>query len=193
MKDIVPPFLSDLGTLKLQNSVISSVREGMRDHLVGSKPSKIVMAEDILCTFVSGSHCGSRRGLAGLLGVDKRNIYHTQSRRTVLDAGHDAFWLQRRWKVRSDSLPESMKDAVLARWTEETTVSPNRKDVASFHEGLRCWLSHPTHHLQCSQVPRIFAPFELGFRNLIYFKSGTFAFLKLGLGFSTLTSSNAVL
>jgi hypothetical protein len=188
MKDIVPPFLSDLGTLKVQNSVISSVREGMRDHLVGSKPSKIVMAKDILYTFTSGSQCGSGRGLAGLLGVDRRNIYQAQSKRMVLDAGLDAFWLQRRRKVRSDSLPEFVKDAVLAWWTEETTISPNRKDVASFHEGLHCWLSHPTHYLQCSQVPRIHAPSELGFRNLIYFMSGTFAFLKLGLGFSTLTS-----
>ena len=34
IKDIVPPFLSDLGTLKLQNSVISSVWEDMRDHWV---------------------------------------------------------------------------------------------------------------------------------------------------------------
>jgi hypothetical protein len=169
MKDIVPPFLSDLGTLKLHNSVISSVREGMRDHLVDSKPSKIVMAKDILCTFASGSHCGRGRGLAGLLGVDRRNIYHARSRRMVLDAGHDAFWLQHRRKVRSNSPPESVKDAVLAWWTGETTVSPNRKDVASFHEGLWCWLSHPTHYLQCSQVPRIFASSELGFRNLIYF------------------------
>jgi hypothetical protein len=169
MKDIVPPFLIDLGTLKLQNSVISSVREGMTDHLVGSKPSKIVMAKNILCTFASSSHCGSGRGLAGLLGVDRRNIYHARSRRMVLDAGHDAFWLQRRRKVRSDSLPESVKDVVLAWWMQETTVSPNRKDVASFHEGLWCWLSHPTHYLQCSQVPRIFASSELGFRNLIYF------------------------
>jgi hypothetical protein len=160
MKDIVPPFLSDLETLKLQNSVISSVREGMRDHLVGSKPSKIVMAKDILCTFASGSQCGSGRGLAGLLGVDRRNIYHARSRRMVLDAGHDAFWLQRRRKIRSDSLSASVRDAVLAWWTEETTVSPNRKDVASFHEGLRCWLSHPTHYLQCSQVGRILSKYE---------------------------------
>jgi hypothetical protein len=94
----------------VQNSVISSVREGMRDHLVGSKPSKIVMAKDILYTFTSGSQCGSGRGLAGLLGVDRRNIYQAQSKRMVLDAGLDAFWLQRRRKVRSDSLPEFVKD-----------------------------------------------------------------------------------
>ena len=39
----------------LQDSVLSSVREGLKDHLVGVKASKIVMAKDILCTFASSS------------------------------------------------------------------------------------------------------------------------------------------
>jgi hypothetical protein len=74
MKAMIPPFLSNLKTVKLQHSVVLSVRIGMRDHLVGSKPSKIVIAKDILCTFASSSDVGSGRGFAGLLGVDRRNF-----------------------------------------------------------------------------------------------------------------------
>ena len=55
MKEMIPPFLRDMGSFKLQNHVVSSVRDGMRNHLAGVKPSKIVMVKDILCTFASCS------------------------------------------------------------------------------------------------------------------------------------------
>ena len=74
MKAMIPPFLSNLKIVKLQHSIVSSVRTGVRDHLVGSKPSKIIMAKDILCTFVLSSDIGSRTGFVGLLGVDRRNF-----------------------------------------------------------------------------------------------------------------------
>ena len=66
MKEMIPPYLKDLQTIKLQQSNLSSIREGIKNHLVGMKQSKLVMAKDILCTFASTSEVGSRRGLAGL-------------------------------------------------------------------------------------------------------------------------------
>ena len=109
IKRLIPASLSNLDTFMLQDSVLSSVREGLKDHLVGVKPSKIVMAKDILCTFASSSQVGSGRGLAGLLGVDRRNISKARSRRQVLDAGQDAFWLHQRRSIRSDSLVDNVK------------------------------------------------------------------------------------
>jgi hypothetical protein len=87
-----------------------------------------------------------------LLGVDRRNITKGRSRRLILDGGQDAFWLQYKQKIRSDSLAEPVKAMVKEWWANETTVFPNRKDIVSFHEGCRDWVSHPTHFLQCSQV-----------------------------------------
>jgi hypothetical protein len=150
MKAIIPPFLSNLKIVKLQHSVVLSVRIGMREHLVGSKPSKIVMAKDILCTFASSSDVGNRRGFAGLLGADRRNFQKARGRRLVIDSGQDGFWLHNRRVIRNDSLSDHVKAVVAQWWTNETTVSPNMKDVVTFHEGLRQWLSHPTHFLQCS-------------------------------------------
>jgi hypothetical protein len=45
-----------------------------------------------------------------------------------------------------------MKAMVKEWWANETIVSPNRKDIVSFHESYRDWISHLTHFLQCSQV-----------------------------------------
>jgi hypothetical protein len=58
---------------------------------VGVKQSKLIMAKDILCTFASTSEVESGRGMAGLLGVDRRNISRARGRRVLLDAGQDAF------------------------------------------------------------------------------------------------------
>ena len=131
----------------LIHATTSSVREGLKDHLVGVKASKIVMAKDILCTFASSSQVGSGRGLVGLLEVDRRNISKARSRRQILDAGQDAFWLHQRRSVQSDSLPKNVKLAVQQWSANETTVSPNRKDIITFQEGLRQWILHPTHFL----------------------------------------------
>lgn len=152
MADITPAYLTDLESVKLGHSVLSNVREGMREHLVGQKTSKIIMAKDILCTFASKGNVGSGRGVAGLLGVDRRNISKAQGRRVLLDSAQDAFWLHHRRKTRSDSLAENVKTLVEQWWVEETTMSPNRKDVVSFREGPRQWVSHATHFLQVSQV-----------------------------------------
>jgi hypothetical protein len=153
MEDMIPSYLKDLETIKLQHSVFSSVREGIRDHLVGIKQSKLVMAKDILCTFASSSEVGSGRWLAGLLGVDRRNISRARGRRLLLDSGQNAFWLHYRCKVWCNILPDHVKVAVELWWSDETTVSPNRKDVCTFHEGHKQWSSHPTHFLKSSQVP----------------------------------------
>jgi hypothetical protein len=87
MKEMIPLYLKDLQTIKLQQSIFSSVREGIKDHLVGVKKSKLIMAKDILCIFTSTSKVESGRGLAGLLGVDMRNISRARGRRVVLDVG----------------------------------------------------------------------------------------------------------
>jgi hypothetical protein len=150
MKGMIPPWRSNLDTIKLQHYVLSSLIEGVRDHLVGVRQSKLVMAKDILYTLASLSQVGSRRGVVGLFGVDRRNITKGRSRRLILDDGQDAFWLQYRRKIHSDSLAEPMKAMVKEWWANKTTVFPNCKDIVSVHKGCMDWVSHPTHFLQCS-------------------------------------------
>lgn len=69
----------------MQHYVLSSVREGARDHLVGVRQSKLIMAKDVLCTLVSSPQVGSGRGVVGLLEVDMRNITKGRSMRLILD------------------------------------------------------------------------------------------------------------
>jgi hypothetical protein len=52
MKGMIPPFLRDLETMKLQDSVMSNMRDGLKDHLVGMHQSKVVMAKDIYAVWL---------------------------------------------------------------------------------------------------------------------------------------------
>jgi hypothetical protein len=133
---MIPLYLKDLQTIKLQQSIFSIVREGIKDHLVGVKKSKLIMAKDILCTLASTSKVGSGRGLAGLLDVDRRSISRARGRRVLLDAGQVAFWLHYKRKIRCNTLPDHVKVVVQRWWIDETTVSPSQKDVITFHEGI---------------------------------------------------------
>jgi hypothetical protein len=112
MTGMIPPFLENLESVKLQSNIISSMREGLKDHLVGVKQSKLVMAKDILCTLASSGEVGSGRGVVGLLGVDRRNIGQARTMRLTVDAGHDAFWLHHQRKIHSDAISESARAAV---------------------------------------------------------------------------------
>jgi hypothetical protein len=91
MKGMILPFLSNLVIIKLQDSVMSNVRDGMKDHLVGVYQSKIVMAKDILCALATNSKVGNRKGLAGILEVNRKNILWARDRGFTLDNGNDAF------------------------------------------------------------------------------------------------------
>jgi hypothetical protein len=137
MADIIPAYLTNLESVKLGHSVLANVREGITEHLVGAKTSKIIMAKDILYTFSSKGNVGSGRGVAGLLGVDRHNISKAQGRQVVLESAKDAFWLHYRRKTRSNSLTENVKTLVEQWWAKGTTVSLNLKDVVTFREGPR--------------------------------------------------------
>jgi hypothetical protein len=68
------------------------------------------MAKDILCTFASSAESGSKRGIAVLLEVDRRNIKKAIDRRMLIDLGQNP---------------------------KETIFFPNRKDIVNHQEGTK--------------------------------------------------------
>ena len=84
----------------------------MKDHLVGIKNCKLVMAKDILCTFALVLDVGSGWKMAHLLGMERKNIAKAQGRRSTLDAAQDSFWLYNWRKPRCNLIPEDVKAMV---------------------------------------------------------------------------------
>jgi len=145
-------FLVDPTKVKLRHSLLANLKGGMIDHLTGVRESKIVMAKDIVCTLAASSKLGSNRGVADLIGVDRKNLRRGMERRLLLDTQQNAFWLNYRATRRSDVLPDSVQEVVLNFWTSETTVSLNRKDIIRHRIGVNLYEEHLAHYLQVLEV-----------------------------------------
>ena len=57
-----------------------------------------------------------------------------------------------------DAISDEVKELVVAFWTSNTRVSPNKKDVCQKHVGRKLHTIHPVHLLEQPQVG-VFATF----------------------------------
>jgi hypothetical protein len=149
LKGILPSYLC---AAKMKDQIVGNLREGIHSHLSGVQKTVVVMAKDIVCTLSVGADASSKRGLASVLGVDRRSVRKGISHKVSLDTAHNAFWLHYRRAQRSDAMSSVDKEVVRKWWEEETTVSPNRKDIINHQSGIKEYESHPTQYLQVSQV-----------------------------------------
>jgi hypothetical protein len=136
--------------VKSNQAVVDNMTYGMATHLTGVHPSHSLMAKDIVCTLASSQSAGSSRGLAKVLGVDRRNIKKAIQRREMLDTANDSFWISYKRATRSDILQESVRLLVITWWTEQSTISTKRKKVLQKRIGVKNFDCHPTHFIQVS-------------------------------------------
>jgi hypothetical protein len=101
VKGFLPPYLEDNAFLRQSQGVLGNLKDRLIFPLVGLCQSKLVMAKDIVCTLATSANIiesgiNSGRGIARLLGVDKRNIKRGMERQILLDIQKDVFWLTQR-------------------------------------------------------------------------------------------------
>jgi hypothetical protein len=77
---------------------------------------------------------------------------HSMLGREQLNAQQDAFWLNYKRFFWSDRIPEAVKTLVSDWWVQETSISPNWKDVVRRRIGVKDFVHHPTHYLQTLEV-----------------------------------------
>ncbi len=66
-----------LDSVKHNLEIVNNFKSGLTIHLLGSRKTKLVVAKDIFCTLASSQYVSSNKGVAKMLGVDKRNIKKT--------------------------------------------------------------------------------------------------------------------
>lgn len=93
------------------------------------------------------------RAAANCVGMNKRTVRRALQRRTQLNSCLDGeVWARIYRKKRKDALEQWVIDMVVRWWTEETRVSPCKKDVKKKRIGGKQRISHATHWLEESQV-----------------------------------------
>lgn len=62
------------------------------------------------------------------------------------------FWLHNKKEKHGNSLFEFTKNLMINRWSVETIIFPNHKDVIKRRTRVKLYESHATHYLQVSHV-----------------------------------------
>lgn len=87
------------------------------------------------------------------VGMNKRTLRRAVLRRRSLNEGVPGeVWAMSERQKRSDALQQAVIDAVVNFWTEETRVSPSKKDVRRKRMDTNLFISHAGHWLENSQV-----------------------------------------
>jgi hypothetical protein len=74
LQNVVHAYLTNVQSIKRNQEILNNMKYGITSQLVGLKQTQLVVAKNIVCMFTSNSSIGSRRDVAKVLGVDKRNI-----------------------------------------------------------------------------------------------------------------------
>jgi hypothetical protein len=86
LKNVVPEYINNLASLKFSQEVLNNMKSRIKEYLVGSRPTQLVVAKDIICMLAtSNASIGSGNAIANALGVDKWNIRKVLKQRVQLD------------------------------------------------------------------------------------------------------------
>ncbi|MCO5577862.1 hypothetical protein L7F22_031697 [Adiantum nelumboides] len=91
---------------------------------------------------------------AKLMGIHKKNLYSTKHH-LIVSSEYDGLFLAsacHRDDAQRTHITQTIKDIVFQFWTDETRVSPNKKDVCSKRLARCSYVKHPIHLLEEPQL-----------------------------------------
>jgi hypothetical protein len=142
-------YISELEA-KATHSFIQSYKKELQLLKNPTSAEKLVRKKTLLEAAVSSDVTGVR-ALSRVLGTNPQNISSAiHRRRTLASNGSSIFKLPER--RRRDGVLSGTRELVIAWWTSETRVSPNKKDVTRKRLGPKVYDHHATHLLLESQV-----------------------------------------
>lgn len=151
----VSPFLPDCyhppQEARARDAFIDSYRHELGLVKIANSHDLLARKSALLDAAVSS---GSQKlaTLSRVLG-SSRKVLATAYRRRVSDSDGTSLPKLRLSRQRREGLSAEVKATVIAWWSNETKVSPNKKDVVRHRIGRKEWLPpHPTHYLCESQV-----------------------------------------
>jgi hypothetical protein len=111
----------------------------------GSHLADMLARKAVLLDAAVSSTVTNAKALSRVLKVHPRNLRVAISRRRTVRLAGTPFALAKRKK--RPGLPNAVKELVLKWWTEETRVSPNRKEIVQKWISRNVREQHCTHYL----------------------------------------------
>ena len=146
------PVLPSYTEMQVSHNAVRNISQGWQ-HIKGCHSTDDQRARNVVIPMVFGSNSTSARKTSLVTGIHRRNMQSGVLRRIALEARTDmAVWALCGRTKRINALAPQITKLVAEYWTDNTRISPNRKDVVKKRVGAKQWIDHPTHHLQESQV-----------------------------------------
>lgn len=133
--------------------VCNGIKDAWSELKYGVGKDKYQARNVIEAAVISVGDSRSVQAAARCIGMNRRTLRRAVQRRQLLNSGEKGvLWAKSDRKRRKDALTQQTVDAVVRWWTEETRVSPSKKDVRRKRVGVRQFISHAGHWLEDSQV-----------------------------------------
>jgi hypothetical protein len=153
LKDVLPEYVVKHKELELCQVVCSALSEAWAELKYGHGRDRRLARNVIEAAVISVGDKHYLKAASRCVGLNRRALLRGLQRRELLnDKVPGEMWVKSDRKRRSDALPPSTVDAVVNFWTEETRVSPCKKDVRRKNLGVKYFITHATHFLEESQV-----------------------------------------
>ena len=133
--------------------VCNGIAEAWSELKYGVGRDKYVARNVIEAAVIHVADSKSTQAASKCIGMNRRTVRRAVKRRRMLNAGEEGVrWAMGDRKKRKDALSQEVIDAVELWWTEETRVSPSKKDIRRKRIGVKQFISHAGHWLEESQV-----------------------------------------
>jgi hypothetical protein len=150
---VLPDYIVRCEKLLQCEIVCDGLAQAWKGVKSGSGRDKALARRVIEAAVISLDDVEDMRAAASCIGLNKRTIRRAVARRRSLNISTlGENWAMFKRNKRCDSLSPVVIDVVTTWWTEETRVSPCKKDVRKHKRGRVVLQEHACHWLEESQV-----------------------------------------
>ena len=150
---VVPEYVSQRRQLQLSGVVCDGLAQAWSGLKFGIGKDRTLARNVIEAAVISIGDERCMRAAANCVGMNKKTIRRAIHRRALLNQSSDGeVWARLYRRKRKDATDQCIVDQVVAWWTDETRVSPCKKDVRVKRVAFKTKITHATHWLEESQV-----------------------------------------
>lgn len=153
LREVLPDFVLQKRELEECRVVCNGLADAWSGLKYGIGRDRFLARNVIEAAVISIGDDRCMRAAGRCVGMNRRTVRRAMQRRDLLNKRSDGeVWAKICRKRRKDALDQCVVDLVVAWWTDETRVSPCKKDVRWKRIGFKKRISHCTHWLEESQV-----------------------------------------
>jgi hypothetical protein len=153
LREALPDFVSQKRELEDCRVVCDGLADAWSGLKYGIGRDRYLARNVIEAAVISIGDDRCMRAAGRCIGMNRRTLRRAKQRRDLLNKRSDGeVWARIYRKRRKDAVDQSVVDLTVAWWTDETRVSPCKKDVRWKRIGFKKRISHCTHWLEESQV-----------------------------------------